>query len=63
MSLDGVFGIAGALVTVALVTTIVSHKNSAGIVKSVGDAFIWRAQGRAGQLTPGRPHSPPFTTP
>jgi len=40
MSLDGVFGIAGALVTVALVTTIVSHKNSAGIVKSVGDAFI-----------------------
>jgi uncharacterized membrane protein YeaQ/YmgE (transglycosylase-associated protein family) len=40
MSLDGVFGIAGALVTVALVTTVVSHKNSAGIVTAIGTAFI-----------------------
>lgn len=40
MNLDGFFGIASALVTVALVTTIVSHKDSASIVKNVGDAFI-----------------------
>ena len=40
MSLDRLFGVASALVTVALVTTIVSHKDSAGIVKALGDAFV-----------------------
>jgi hypothetical protein len=39
MSLDRVFGVASALVTVALVTTIVSHKASADIIKAVGGAF------------------------
>jgi Flp pilus assembly pilin Flp len=49
MSLDRLFGVASALVTVALVTTIVSHKDSAGIVKALGDAFtgaLRAAQGK-----------------
>lgn len=29
----------GAIVLVALVTTIVAHPNTAGVVKSFGDAF------------------------
>lgn len=39
MSLDRVFGVASALVTVALVTTIVSHKDSAKVISSIGGAF------------------------
>jgi hypothetical protein len=39
MPLDRVFGVASAIVTVALVTTIVSHKESANVLKAVGDAF------------------------
>lgn len=48
MNLDRAFGVASAIVTVALVTTIVSHKNSAAVVKSIGDAFkgaLYAAQG------------------
>lgn len=39
MSLDGVFSVATAFVTVALVTTIVSHPASASIVTALGGAF------------------------
>lgn len=49
MSLDRLFGVASALVTVALVTTIVSHKDSASIVTAIGKAFngaLSAAQGK-----------------
>jgi hypothetical protein len=36
---DRVFNVVGAIVTVALVTTIVSRPNSASVIKSMGDAF------------------------
>lgn len=39
MNLSGIFGIAGAIVAVAMVTTIVSHKESANVVKAIGNAF------------------------
>ena len=39
MNANSIVGVAGAIVTVALVTTIVSHKNSASVIKSIGDAF------------------------
>lgn len=39
MSFDGLFNVAGAIVTVALVTTIVSRSTSAGVIKAMGDAF------------------------
>ena len=48
MSLDRVFGVASAIVAVTLVTTIVSHKESAGIIKAIGTAFngaLYAAQG------------------
>ncbi len=43
------FNILGAIVTVALVTTIVSRPNSATVIRSMGDAFsgsIRAAMGR-----------------
>lgn len=46
---DKAFSILGALVTVALVTTIVSRPNSANVIKAFGSAFggtIKAAQGR-----------------
>ncbi len=46
---DKAFNILGALVTVALVTTIVSRANSASVIKAFGSAFsgaIKAAQGR-----------------
>ena len=49
MSLDGVFKVAGALVTVAMVTTIVSNKNSASVFKAIGSSFsnvLLAAQGK-----------------
>lgn len=39
MSADKIFNIAGAIVTVALITTIVAHPNSAGVIKAFGSAF------------------------
>lgn len=36
---DRVTNIAGAIVTVALVTTIVSRPTSAAVIRSMGDAF------------------------
>jgi hypothetical protein len=38
-SLDKVFNIAGAIVGVALVTTIVIHPTSAQVIRATGDAF------------------------
>lgn len=43
------FGVASAIVTVALVTTIVAHKESAKVVKALADGFsgaLRAAQGR-----------------
>lgn len=36
---DKAFNILGAIVTVALVTTIVSRPTSASVIKAMGDAF------------------------
>lgn len=36
---DKVFNVAGAIVTVALVTTIVSRPTSATVIRAMGDAF------------------------
>jgi hypothetical protein len=49
MNLDKVFNIFGAIVTVALVTTIVSHSGSATTIRAFGDAFagsLRAAQGK-----------------
>lgn len=37
--MDKIANIMGAIVTVALVTTIVSRPNSAKVIKAFGDAF------------------------
>lgn len=34
-----IFDVLGAIVTVALVTTIVSRPNSAAVIRAMGDAF------------------------
>jgi hypothetical protein len=39
VNLNSIVSVLGAIVTVALVTTIVSHKESASVVKAFGDAF------------------------
>lgn len=39
MNPDKLLSIGSAIVTVALVTTIVSHKNSAAVIRAVGDMF------------------------
>lgn len=36
---DRLFNVLGAIVTVALVTTIVSRPNSANVIRSLGNAF------------------------
>jgi len=36
---DRMFNVLGSIVTVALVTTIVSRKNSAAVIKAMGSAF------------------------
>lgn len=36
---DKMFNVAGAIVTVALVTTIVSRPTSASVIRAMGDAF------------------------
>lgn len=48
-SLSGVFGVASAIVTVALVTTVVSNRESAKVIKALGDGFsgaLRAAQGK-----------------
>jgi len=39
MNLDKLFGVAAAIVTVALVTTVVMRPNSANVIRAMGDAF------------------------
>ena len=49
VNLDRVFTVAGAIVTLATVTTIVSNSNSAAVIRAFGDAFsgsIRAAMGR-----------------
>lgn len=36
---DKVFNVLGAIVTVALVTTVVSRPTSASVIRAMGDAF------------------------
>lgn len=36
---DKVFNVAGMIVVVALVTTVVRNQNSAKVIKGIGDAF------------------------
>lgn len=52
MNIDKVASIGSAIVTVALVTTIVSHPESAKVIKAVGMSFadvLRAAQGKAGR--------------
>lgn len=37
--MSGIVDVLGAIVTVALITTIVSHPSSAGVIRAIGDAF------------------------
>lgn len=49
MQTNSVFGVLGALVTVALVTTVVSRPESAKVIKAMADGFsgaLRAAQGR-----------------
>lgn len=39
MTTNTLINVAGAIVTVALVTTIVAHPESANVIRSIGDAF------------------------
>lgn len=39
MNLDGVFNVAGAIVTLAIVFTIFTSKQTAGVINAVGNAF------------------------
>jgi hypothetical protein len=39
MNMDKILNIAGAIVTVALVTTIVARPNSVKVIREVGNAF------------------------
>lgn len=39
MRVNDIWGLAGAIVTVALVTTIVSRPNSAKIISGIGTSF------------------------
>ena len=36
---DKIFNVAGAIVTVALVTAVVSNANSASVIKAMGEGF------------------------
>jgi len=40
MSMGGILNIAGLLVGVALVTTLVAHPNTANDIQAAGNAFI-----------------------
>lgn len=39
MNTNNIFNVLGAIVTVALVTTIVTNPGSAQVIRSLGDAF------------------------
>lgn len=40
MQVNDFMGLLGAIVTVALVTTIVSNPESQGIIRAAGDSFV-----------------------
>lgn len=40
MQVNSFMGLLGAIVTVALVTTIVSNKNSATVLRAASDGFV-----------------------
>lgn len=50
---DRLFNLLGAIVTVALVTAIVSRKNSATVIKAMGDAFSGSIKAALGGVTHG----------
>lgn len=39
MQTNSILNVLGAIVTVALVTTVVSHPQSAQVIRALGDAF------------------------
>lgn len=49
MNLDKLFNVIGAIVTVALVTTIVVHPASASIITALGNAFSSSLRAAQGQ--------------
>lgn len=49
MNLDRGFSILAAIVGVALVTTVVAHKNSAKVIGSLGNAFTGALRAATGQ--------------
>ena len=40
MNADKLFNVLGSIVTVALVTTVVAHPESANVIRALGEAFI-----------------------
>lgn len=46
---DQLFNVMGAIVTVALVTTIVARPNSAVVIRAMGDAFAGSIRAALGQ--------------
>jgi len=46
---DRLFNVLGAIVTVALVTTIVSRPTSATVIRAMGDAFAGSIRAALGQ--------------
>lgn len=48
--MDKIANIAGLIVIVALVTTVVGHKNSAGVIKAIGSAFSSSIEAATGHL-------------
>lgn len=47
--MDKAFNLAGSIVTVALVTTIVSRSNSVAVIRSMGDLFIGSIKAATGR--------------
>lgn len=39
MSLDRVFNIAGMIVVLAIITTLVAHKNTSSVINAISNAF------------------------
>lgn len=46
---DKMFNVMGAIVTVALVTTIVSRPNSATVIRAMGESFAGSIRAAIGQ--------------
>lgn len=49
MNLDGLFNIAGAIVTLAIVTVIFTSKQTADVIDAVGDAFAGSLRAATGR--------------